>query len=493
VYTPSGFGTSELGDIEVVPVGDDLHLFHLTLPNHDVIQHAVSHDGLSWRPLPAALRTGNPGAIDDDQIWTMSVTPRPDGTGWVMLYTALGSADHGRVQRVAIAESPDLLHWRKHPEIPAVSADPQWYEADPAVVGTVSWRDPKPVHIEGGYLATICAREANGPLPRRGCVGLLFSSDLRKWAARPPLFTPRRYWDLECPQLFRVETASEPHWVLIASVMEDRSLRYWLARDPLGPFRVPPGGDILAPAGHYAARATRWQDRDLLFAWHQPRLHQGWPSTPQTVDWVEARNPFGKFLAPPLEIVPRRDGSLGLHSFAGWQAYEGDTWRPVSANWHLQAPSTTRVALSAPPAHNFQVRGELTLEAARGGLAFRMGEDESSGLFIELTPGSRNVTLQRWGTRQRDMGAALGLTYEVLQQAELHEPLRTHQPIAFTLLNVGPYVELSVNGEIVLATMTGCPAYGSCGVWVEDGELRAENVHWVAMRQPAPIPPTPEV
>jgi hypothetical protein len=211
------------------------------------------------------------------------------------------------------------------------------------------------------------------------------------------------------------------------------------------------------------------------------------------VDWVEARNPFGKFLAPPLEIVPRRDGSLGLHSFAGWQAYEGDTWRPVSADWHLQAPSTTRVALTAPPAHNFKVRGELTLEAARGGLAFRMGEDESSGLFIELTPGSRNVTLQRWGTRQRDMGAALGLTYEVLQPAELHEPLRTHQPIAFTLLNVGPYVELSVNGEIVLATMTGCPAYGSCGVWVEDGELRAENVHWVAMRQPAPIPPTPEV
>ena len=255
----------------------------------------------------------------------------------------------------------------------------------------------------------------------------------------------------------------------------------------------PPSGGYLGgwPDGHYAARATRWQERDLLFAWHQPRLHQGWQSTAQTVDWVEARNPFGKFLAPPLEIVPREDGSLGLRSFAGWQAYEGGAWQPVPADWDLSAAATTRIAFAALPAHNFQARGEFTLDAARGGLAFRVGEDESSGLFIELTPGSRSVTLQRWGTRQRDMGAALGLTYDVLQQAELHEPVRAGDPVAFTLLSVGPYVEFSVNGEVVLATMTGRPTHGACGVWVEDGELCAANMTWVAMRQPAPVPPAP--
>jgi hypothetical protein len=291
--------------------------------------------------------------------------------------------------------------------------------------------------------------------------------------------------------VFRVETHAGPRWALIAAVMEDRSLRYWLANDPLGPYHVPPGGDILAPAGHYAARATRWQERDLLFAWHQPRLHQGWQSTPQTVDWVEARNPFGKFLAPPLEIAPRPDGSLNLRSFAGWQAYEGGTWQSVPADWNLSAPSTTRMAFASPPAHNFQANGELTLNAARGGLALRVGNDESSGLFIELTPDSRIVTLQRWGTRQRNMGGALGLTYEVLQQAELHEPLRASEPFTFTLLNVGPYVECSINDEVVLATMTGRPADGACGAWVEDGDLVAVNVTWVAMRQPAPVPPAP--
>jgi beta-fructofuranosidase len=491
MYTPAGFGASELGDIEVVPVRDDLHLFHLTLPNHDVIQHAASRDGLSWQPLPAALRTGDPGAVDDDQIWTMSVTPRPDGSGWVMLYTALSSAEQGRVQRVAIAESTDLLNWRKRPDLPVISADPQWYEAAPSVVGAVSWRDPKPLRTDSGYIATICAREASGPVPRRGCAGLLTSTDLEHWAIQPPLFTPRRYWDLECPQVFRVETAAGPRWALMASVMEDRSLRYWLANDPLGPYHVPPGGDILAPAGHYAARAARWDERDLLFAWHQPRLHEGWQSTPQTVDWLEARNPFGKHLAPPLEIVTRDNGSLSLRSFAGWQAYEGGTWQLAPADWSLNAPSTTRMANAAPPAHNFQLHGELTLDAARGGLALRVGDDESSGLFIELKPGSRTVSLQRWGTRRRDIGEALGLTYDVLQQADLHAPLRAREPVAFTLLNVGPYVEFAVNDEVVLATMTGRPADGACGVWVEDGELDTANVHWVAMRQPAPVPPAP--
>ena len=489
MYTPSGFGTSELGDIEVVPDGDDLHLFHLTLPNHDVIQHAVSRDGLSWQPLPAAVRTGDPGAVDDDQIWTMSVTPRPDRVGWVMLYTALGSAEGGRVQRVAVADSADLIHWRKRRDLPVISADPQWYEADPAAVGGVSWRDPKPVRTEAGYLATICARTADGPLPRRGCVGLLSSTDLEHWDTQPPLFSPRRYWDVECPQLFRVETPAGPRWALIAAIMEDRSLRYWMADDLMGPYHVPPGGDILAPAGHYAARVTRWQAHDLLFAWHQPRLHQGWQSTPHTVDWIDARNPFGKFLAPPLEVVPREDGSLSMRTFAGWQVYEGAAWQPVPAEWNLSASATTRLAFAAPPAHSFQVRGELAISIGRGGLAVRVDEDESSGLYVELTPGSRTVTLQRWGTRQRDMGAALALSYDVLQQAELREPLRAGEPVAFTLLNVGPYLEFSVNDEVVLATMTGRPQHGACGVWVEDGELRATHASWVTMRQPAPIPP----
>src|SRR5262249_33378575 len=76
VYAPRAGIEPELGDVEVIVADDRLHLFHLTPPNNDAVAHAVSDDGLSWRELPVALRTGPPGSCDDDQIWTMSVTER---------------------------------------------------------------------------------------------------------------------------------------------------------------------------------------------------------------------------------------------------------------------------------------------------------------------------------------------------------------------------------------------------------------------------------
>ena len=66
MYAPAGFGYPEVGDVEVFPQGDHLHLFHLTLPNHDAVQHAVTDDALSWRELPTELRTSDPGACDDE-------------------------------------------------------------------------------------------------------------------------------------------------------------------------------------------------------------------------------------------------------------------------------------------------------------------------------------------------------------------------------------------------------------------------------------------
>ncbi len=132
---PAGIGP-ELGDVEVFAAGDQIHLFHLTLPNHDVVQHVVSEDGLAWRALPAATRTSDPGeGRDDDMIYTMSVTER-DGT-YYMVYTALGRAEQGRIQRIAVATSPDLIRWTKHPGNPVAAADPRWYEAEPPDGGRV--------------------------------------------------------------------------------------------------------------------------------------------------------------------------------------------------------------------------------------------------------------------------------------------------------------------------------------------------------------------
>ena len=73
MYSGAGFSDWEIGDITVYIHNGDYHLFHLIIPNHDYIAHAVSKDGLAWRRTKNAIFVGDPGEWDDDMLWTMHV------------------------------------------------------------------------------------------------------------------------------------------------------------------------------------------------------------------------------------------------------------------------------------------------------------------------------------------------------------------------------------------------------------------------------------
>ena len=114
MYSGYGFRKSEIGDVDVVVHDGEYHLFHLTLPNHDYIAHAVSRDGLHWRRVKNALFISDPPAWDDDMLWTMHVSRDPCKPGsWRMFYTGLSMEERGRVQRLGLAVSDDLYDWRK--------------------------------------------------------------------------------------------------------------------------------------------------------------------------------------------------------------------------------------------------------------------------------------------------------------------------------------------------------------------------------------------
>lgn len=488
MYVPRGFGFSEVGDIEVFPRGDELHLFHLTLPNHDLVQHAVSTDGLSWRELPAAIRTSDPGACDDDQIWTMSVTEH-DGA-FVMVYTALSKAEHGQIQRTAVAHSADLITWRKSDRNPVAKADPRWYEAGLEDAGRVSWRDPKPTLINGVYYAAICAREKDGPLPRRGCVGLMTSVDLERWEVQPPLATPRRYWDLECPQIFIING----RYYLTAGIMEDRTQRYWLAPSLAGPYQVPPDGGILAPAGHYAGRVCTWQGRHLYLCWHRPGTREG----PVDVDWTTMSNQAGKFVVAPLVLTQRPDGSLGRQSFPGWDAYREDgVTTPGSAGrgtlldvpvgtslaWSLESdPGQMDTLVTDAECGDLQATGVLRLEAVTGGLVFRFDPEASDGYFIELQAGSADVVLKKWLLTSDHRTGQPWFRVEILQRGSLPAPLVAGSAAPFSLILSGPYIEFELNSQVVIATLSGERQSGRLGVWVESGRISIDQFHAVPLR-----------
>jgi len=488
MYSSQGVSLSDVGDIELFPHGDDLHLFHLTLPNHDVVQHLVSTDGLAWKRLPAAIRTGDPGESDDDQIWTMSVTER-DGR-FYMLYTALSFAEHGRVQRANLAISDDLIHWQKVDHNPVGEADPRWYETTPDTRGMVSWRDPKPIKVGDTYYATVCAREKSGPFMRRGAVALLASPDLEHWESRPPLFAPRRWWDLECPQVFELGG----RYYLTAAIMEDRTQRYWVADRFEGPYAVPADGGLLAPHGHYAGRVCIWKDRAIFGCWHQPNPRQLSDTLPNRVDWVNVRNPHGKFVMPPLVLEPRADGSLARRSFWGWDAYTADAIDPTPAertlhfdapvtDWSITtAPGGMDIAVSRETASDFILTGSLRLDAATGGIAFRL-DDDGSGYFVTLRPGCDNVSLHKWLPTEDRFDQRPWFSYVTIQEETIVQPLDWPSGVSFRLISSGPYIELSLAGEVVLSALSGERQQGRFGLWAESGSVRANELTSFALRE----------
>ncbi len=212
MYASHGFLRSDIGDVDVIFHDGLYHLFHLVLPNHDFIAHAVSEDGLSWRRVKNALFVGDPGSWDDDMLWTMHVSPDPDRAGeWRMFYTGLSRAEYGRIQRVGLARSKDLYHWERCTDAgyPLEIRGPYYESGIDEGRQWVSFRDPFFFIDEktGSRLLLASGRVRNGPVIRRGCVAMAREIAPDSFEFLSPLHKPGLYDDVEVPNLSGSVTA----------------------------------------------------------------------------------------------------------------------------------------------------------------------------------------------------------------------------------------------------------------------------------------------
>jgi beta-fructofuranosidase len=168
---------------------------------HDTarIDVATSRDLVNWTWRGIAMEAGHPGAWDDLALWTGSVAPRLHG-GYAMLYTGRARAEGGKVQRIGLALSEDLLHWTKHPD-PVIEVAPALYRIQ-GRNGSTNWRDPWLEWDEqaGIWRAWITAQHPDGPIARCGTVALAESPDLVRWTVHPPVVHDRLTEHLEVPQ-----------------------------------------------------------------------------------------------------------------------------------------------------------------------------------------------------------------------------------------------------------------------------------------------------
>jgi beta-fructofuranosidase len=135
----------------------------LSLPDAWIWDSWIADDGdryhLFFLRAPRAL--GDPGL----RQWTGSVVRGDDGL-WRMYYTGLSSVPGRGVkdQRIGLAESADLMSWRRVGDRPLLAPDPRWYRTlhdDRALSET--WRDPFVYRDADGWHMLITARDKDAP------------------------------------------------------------------------------------------------------------------------------------------------------------------------------------------------------------------------------------------------------------------------------------------------------------------------------------------
>jgi len=235
--------------------GGEHHLFFLRASRalldpdrrHDraSIGHATSTDLRRWTLQPDALVHADEPAWDDLAVWTGSVARGADGV-WRLFYTGRSRSDGGRVQRIGMAESGDLVTWRRSGPSPLLAADGRWYERlDPRAWTEEAWRDPYVVADPGGdgWHMLITARAPDGDPAGRGVIGHARSPDLVTWRLQPPLTRPAGFGHMEVPRVAVVD--GRP--VLMFACWPNRMDAARRARWTQGGLWVVPGESLLGP------------------------------------------------------------------------------------------------------------------------------------------------------------------------------------------------------------------------------------------------------
>ncbi|MEL7237443.1 MAG: glycosyl hydrolase [Planctomycetota bacterium] len=523
MYADVGFEPRNIGDVDVLFHDGVFHLFHLTLPNHDFIAHAVSEDGLNWKRTKNALFIGHPGAWDDDALWTMNVSADPDHEGrWRMFYTGLSRREKGRIQRIGLAVSDDLETWTKVEDgYPIdITAGSKWYESSLEEGRKwVSFRDPLFFCDGEKRLMLASGRVNEGPIIRRGCVTLLEEKG-GAWEFCEPLYHPRRYDDVEVPGLFKLGG----HYFLIASIREDVKVRYWYAESIDGPWRNY-FDNVLLPAGNYAARTCVYPFEGQEVDEHGTPLVDGKPIDSLDVcdldncgrlvfnfyftgenPGVSKRGDARNLMPPPKRLAVHPDGRLMLKSFDGFDRVVEKTLtveelaplKPIGGNPDSYLGSDTldcwfgtdagfETFLVKGTHEHFRMTGKLHLEGrGKCGIVFRLDEETTSGYYLSLDFVKGLAQLRSW-EQQESPNEHIGLGenafhFKAIQTANFLTD--RNGPWDIELVAYGRYLEFSVDGYVRLTLVDDSFAKGRLGFYAETARIRVDELTVEAMHAP---------
>lgn len=443
-YTGAGFSDWEIGDITIILHNGLYHLFHLIIPNHDYIAHAVSHDCISWKRVKNAIFVGDPGEWDDDMLWTMHVYKA--GDHFEMYYTGLQRKLRGTNSLIGLAVSHDLYNWEKKNEqlYPIESKGPYYESMEDSPRKWLSFRDPFRFDYQESTYLLVCARWAAGPVSRRGCIGLLkLQEDAVQYL--PPLHYPMVYDDLECPCAFELNG----RFYAIASIREDVKVRYWFSQSFLDEYHAF-HANVLLPQGNYAARVLQSINGKLLI---------------YAFFYTSGLINSHRVILPPKQLDTDEKGRLLLKSFDHWETVAfspsgQNNFKAVQAlfnnptafiniednRWIMGSRSGYEVFVFEKPDSNFIWEGSLSVEGmGKLGLVTDM-DAGGSGYYYSFDVVNGHVEIRAWGFNEANVRS--NFKFNVLQDNifTINQSYTYH----FKLIRFGSYIELSIDGLVKL-------------------------------------------
>ena len=520
MYSEIDGSRKAIGDVDVLFHEGLYHLFHLVLPNHDFIAHAVSTDALNWRRVNNALFIGDPGSWDDLMLWTMHVSPDPHQAGcWRMFYTGLSRRDQGNFQRIGLATSLDLYHWTKvpvnwedhrGPNDPdlvkqavrlsrATQADSRSAMYDPAScfplepceefyessldVGRqwVSFRDPF-FYQEGSNRWLLAnGRVKDGPVVRRGCVALLNETSPNHFKCAANLHHPRLYDDVEVPNLLKFDD----EYFLIGSIREDAKIRYWHTSEIGKPWQSYHDNVLLAQ-GNYAGRICR-DDRGYLL----------WCFYSMAIGDRKANN----IMPPPKRLVRTKSGLLRAVSFEGIEQYVRDRYEPSGLRRLIADAKSTQVVeivdgqaelssddgfeVFAFDANLEHVRFSCQLQSqgfGKCGIVFRLDGETRDGYYLSLDLLKGVAQLRSWGTGEKGSREQM-MQFKTLQSAFWYSADRGRVDIL--LIAFGSYLEVSIDGRVVLCLVNQEFTTGQLGLYLESASVTLSRISIYRLHAPS--------
>ena len=357
------------------------------------------------------------------------------------------------------------------------------FEADDNIYEITDFRDPFVFwnEEEQNYWMLIAA-QAKGQTKRKGCVGLLKSTDLVHWDFCGPFYSPRTNTSaLECPDLFKIGS----WYYLIYSSYTDRfQTVYRMSKSLNGPWITPPV-DTFDTRAYYAAKTgTDGKDR-YLYAWNPTRNYDEWKFNPKTYmgddyntwDWGGnlvihklTQQADGTLTVSPIENV--------VNSFTKKEPTEakgltGD-WEATDKGFKIDTPH----AFSALKCNKIPELCHIEMDICFNspirqlGIALQINDDFDMGYYLILEPFRQRVQFKT-GIRMFEDGGKM-FPYEI----EMERPLSMVQG---EKIHVDLYIQDSIliayfNNKVALSTRMFNYRDRNFGIFASEGNAAFENI-----------------